>query len=520
MNQEGPFTIPAINNYIPEKLKPFIIILFVILFQFSGGIYLASLNQMVGETQLLPHDIMMAGFASLVGMSLFFTIMLRFKMRFTTKFSFIVCAVGLIIANVICLYTKSLPVLIAVCFLVGILKMWATFECNSTIQLWITQKRDMAIFFCYIYILVQGVIQLSGSTTIYLEYFFGWEYMHWFVIGALLFIILATLLIFNANRFMPPFPLFGIDWLGALLWGIICLSINFICLYGDHFDWFMSDEIPIACGVLLIALGSNLYRASFIRHPFIPLKTFLYKPVWITIVLYLIVDLFIAPAHLIEHIYFHNILKHDSLHTLEFHTISWFAVFCAALFTYHFFALARRTFVSAFILGFIPIVGYLISMYFFIDHNTSDEMLYIPIFLRNFGYVICSIVLLTNLIKTPFQNFFSAFSIQMFISAACGAAICSAILGVMFKQVAAKNFMLMSTNLDLVNPILSQLDQQKIGDILGQQILMVSFKEIFGLLLILSIISLGIFVIYWNFLSLHTRPFDFSGPPPKKGDVQ
>src|SRR5690625_4644529 len=70
-------------------------------------------------------------------------------------------------------------------------------------------------------------------------------------------------------------------------------------------------------------------------------------------------------------------------------------------------ALARRNFVSAFIIGFIPIVGYLLCMYFLIEHNTTVELLYVLIFLRNFGYVICSIVLLTNLIKTPFQHFFS-----------------------------------------------------------------------------------------------------------------
>lgn len=516
MQQNGTFTIPTINNYIPEKLKPFVILLFVIMFQFSGGVYLASLNQMIGETQLMSQDIMMAGFASLVGMSLFFAVMLRFKMRFTTKFSFIVCSIGLIIANGICLNTSSLPILVAVCFFVGIFKMWATFECNSTIQLWLTPKRDMAIFFCYIYILVQGAILFSGSTTIYLEYLFGWKYMHWFIIGALLFILLFTLLFFNTSRFMPPFPLYGIDWLGALLWGIICLTINFICFYGDHFDWFKSNEIPIACGILLIALGANLYRASFIRHPFIPLETFLYKPVWITVILYLIIDLFLAPANLIEQIYFAEILKHDSLQLLEFNTISWLAVFAAALFTYHFFALARRTFVASFIVGFIPMIGYLLIMYFLVDHNTVDELLFIPIFLRNFGYVVCSIVMLTNLIKTPFQHFFSALTVQMFISAACGSAICSAILGVMFKNIAAEKFMLMSSNLDTVNPILGHIDHYQIGNILGQQILVVSFKELYGILLILAILCLILFVIYWNFFSFYTRPFDFSGPPPKK----
>ena len=36
MHPTGPFSIPAIRNFVPEKLKPWVIILFVIVFQFSG----------------------------------------------------------------------------------------------------------------------------------------------------------------------------------------------------------------------------------------------------------------------------------------------------------------------------------------------------------------------------------------------------------------------------------------------------------------------------------------------------
>lgn len=43
----GPFKIPAINDFVPEKVKPWIFVLFVIIFQFAGGgIYLATLNDL------------------------------------------------------------------------------------------------------------------------------------------------------------------------------------------------------------------------------------------------------------------------------------------------------------------------------------------------------------------------------------------------------------------------------------------------------------------------------------------
>ena len=42
MHETGPFSIPAIRDFVPPKLRPWIIIAFVIVFQFSGGLYLAA----------------------------------------------------------------------------------------------------------------------------------------------------------------------------------------------------------------------------------------------------------------------------------------------------------------------------------------------------------------------------------------------------------------------------------------------------------------------------------------------
>ena len=181
----APFSIPAIRDFVPEKLKPWIIIVFVIIFQLSGGVYLAAVSEMVGSTALMQEDIMMAGYASMAGMALTFAIMFRLKFRFTSKTSLLTCCSAIIACNLICMNTASVPVLVATCFIAGFFRMWGTFECNSTIQLWITPKRDLSVFFCFIHLLVQGCIQLSGIITVYTAFFSTWEYMHWLIIGLL-----------------------------------------------------------------------------------------------------------------------------------------------------------------------------------------------------------------------------------------------------------------------------------------------------------------------------------------------
>jgi MFS transporter, DHA2 family, multidrug resistance protein len=239
MHHSGPFSIPEIRGFVPEKVKPWILFIFFIIYQFSGGVYMAAVSEMSSSLALMHQDIMMAGYASLVGLALTFTIMFRLKFRFPTKVSLIITATGLILCNLICMHTSSVPVLVATSFFAGILRMWGTFTCNTNIQLWITPKRDMSVWFCYIQLCVQGFILLSGLTTIYISFITKWEYMHWFIIGFHFCLILITVIVFNSKQMMK-LPLFGIDWMGAILWAITVLCAIFVLNYGDHYDWYQS----------------------------------------------------------------------------------------------------------------------------------------------------------------------------------------------------------------------------------------------------------------------------------------
>ena len=212
---QGPFDIPDVPDYIPRKLKPWLFILFVLIVQFSGGVYLAAATDMVGSTALMQEDILMAGYASLVGMSINFCVMFRLKFRFSNRVSLLVCGAVLIAANLICAYTTNMPLLVTTCFVAGWFRMWATFACNSTIQLWLTPTRDMAVFFCYVYLVVDGVIQLSGIATIYTAFLSQWEYMHWIMIALLALMMLMVLIFIKPVKGPIQIPLLGIDWIGA-----------------------------------------------------------------------------------------------------------------------------------------------------------------------------------------------------------------------------------------------------------------------------------------------------------------
>jgi MFS transporter, DHA2 family, multidrug resistance protein len=494
-HNSGPFIIADIRDFVPEKIKPWILFSFFIIYQFSGGVYMAAVAEMSGSLALMHEDILMAGYASLVGLGLTFTIMLRLKFRFSTKTSLITTASALIVCNLIAIHTHSVPMLVAVCFVAGIFRMWGTFTCNSTIQLWVTPKRDMAVWFVYIQVCIQGFIYLSGLTTIYISFLTKWEYMHWFIIGALLSLILITYISFRHYRHMPKLQLFGIDWMGALLWGTTVLCAIFILNYGDHYDWYQSTEIWMGTIFGIVSLGLNLWRASFIRHPYIANNTWCFRHVWLTFVLFIVVEILISPSGYFERIYTATILGYDSLNLIS---LNWFVLLGTAIgafFSYRVFALRKWKYKTMSMIGFSLLVSYLLVMYFIIDYNLPKEMLFFPIMLRAMAYIIIAITFIAALMNVPFSNFWQSLTVQSFISAGCGALLGEAFLKQVFKFTMRKNEMLLGANLDNLNPLVSHITMDTLFGRLQQHAMIISMKEIYGWLCLAGLFCLLIFLL-------------------------
>ena len=484
------FAIPQMRSWVPEAARKWIIVAMLLVYQLSSGVYLAAVAEIVGSTALMHEDILMAGYASLVGLALVFAVMIRLKFRFAPRFTHLVCASVIIVCNLICMHLESVPALILVCFVCGIFRMWGTYECNSTIQLWITPVRDMSVWFCWIEFIVQSCICLGGITTIHSSLLASWEYVHWLMVGLLLLLMLSALILFNGGHYMPRMRLLGVDWFGAFLWAVGVMSLLFVLNYGEHYDWWRSEEIWIGTIAAVVVFALNLYRASFIRHPFIANTTWLRRPVYMSVLLYLFVDLLLAPSHLFEHIYMEGILGFDAEHVVSLNWVVIITYAVGAIFAFNTFARRKWTYTTMFTIAMCFIVAHLYVMYVIIDYNLPKEALILPIVLRSFGYIIVAIILLTILSRVEFKHFFETITIQGFFSATIAGAFGGAVINRWLKVAMGHNTRLLELGIDSVNVAASHMPIDQLYGIVQQQALIVSMKEIYGWLLIIAIFAL------------------------------
>ncbi|MDE7408306.1 MAG: hypothetical protein K2M76_07785, partial [Muribaculaceae bacterium] len=368
---QGPFDIPDVNNFVPRRLKPWIFILFVLVIQFSGGIYMAAASYMVGDTALLQEDILMAGYASLIGMAINFAVMFRIKFRFSTRTQLLVAGTVLIAANLICANTESVPALVLTCFIAGWFRMQATLACNSTIQLWLTPVRDMAIFFCYVYIVVDSVIQLSGIATIYTTFHYQWAYMQWIMTGMLVLMLLSVLILLRPVRGPMYIPLLGIDWIGSLLWAGFMMCFTFICVYGNFYDWWNASEIQGATILGTLCLGINLWRASFLHHPYISFRAMTNRNVLRATAIYIVFFTLMATEHVFEHTYASHILGFDDTNIIDLNWYVFAGIIAGCAFTYFTFAMRKWRYKTMTAIAFALAIVYLAWFYFGIDYGVE-----------------------------------------------------------------------------------------------------------------------------------------------------
>lgn len=141
--------------------------------------------------------------------------------------------------------------------------------------------------------------------------------MHWFVIGMLLVVWTCVLLFTRPFRPMKKLPLYGIDWLGGILWGVILFAVVFVCIYGEYYDWLDSPIIRACIVTAVVALLVNINRMSTVRRPYIEPQVFRYRNFPVILFLFLMLCFFLTTSSVLQNQFMSSILHYDPLNAVS-----------------------------------------------------------------------------------------------------------------------------------------------------------------------------------------------------------
>ncbi len=426
--EQGPFRFMTFKEWVPERCRFWVYILFLAAFQFSNGMYFTAMSQMQGEYSITMNDVKMMSHAVLIGLTLYFPLAFRLKFRFTNRTSLMVAATGLLICNILVPHVSQPFLLVVLGFIAGFFRLYGTFECFSNILPKITPTYNYAVFLSFVFFVVLGVIHLFDATGTQIIYYYSWKHMHWLAIGLMLMVILLAYTLMRPFRAMPRMPLYGIDWMGMILWAVFILSLIFAVQYGNQLDWFHSEYIRMAIGIALVSLGLNIARMNYIRHPFLEIAAFRVRNLTNLLIAFLCLAILLASKNSLQNIYTGAVLHWDAL---NLSTLKWFEFFgslAGALFSWVALVHLKWPHKLLTFIGFTMILVYVASMYFLVTPYTNIENLYFPLMCCGFGHLAIFIALTVYIQATaPFKNYFQVLCILGFVRTGIGSPIGDAI---------------------------------------------------------------------------------------------
>jgi len=486
----------ALKDFVPVRLRFLIFLIIIVIYQFTGGVYISAVSQMAGSMSWINEDIMMAGYATLVGQTIIFPMLFRILFRFKTRNILMVVTLALIAGDLICMYSDFIPLVVFVCFVCGVLRMVGTFVCWSNIQLNITPTRDFAVFFPFLFTFVLGCIQLSNLATGYSILAFDWKAMHLFTVAALLITFLLIQITmrrhFRQGLYMP---FLGIDYLGGVLWSIFLMTLIFIGVYGEHYDWWRGEEILTATFLAVMSLLMIIHRESSVRHPYISIDAFLQPNMLNLVIISGCLTLMSVTSGGLQNIFTGAILRFDTYHNISLNWGSFAGILAGAGFFYIGVVIYKWRNKVILFAGFACFTLYQMMLYFLIDGSTDKEMLYLPMFLKGAGLIIIYTAITYKMSDSvKFQYYFQAMCVIGFIRTTFGNAMSSAIVTHTYNAVRQKNLALLSSELDWMNPLTKNFSD--LYSDVQRQATMVSLKEVYGYAVLLGIVILMFILLF------------------------
>jgi len=182
--------------------------------------------------------------------------------------------------------------------------------------------------------------------------------MHWIIIGLLALAMIMVLLFVKPFKGMPQIPLLGIDWIGALLWSIFMMCFAFVCVYGGFYDWWDAVEIRGAVLLGLVCFAINLWRATFLHHPYISIPALTNRNVIRATLIYLVFFTLMATEHVFEHTYAATVLGFDETNLIDLNWYVFAGIIAGVVLTYYTFATRRWRYKTMTAIGFsLAILG-------------------------------------------------------------------------------------------------------------------------------------------------------------------
>jgi DHA2 family multidrug resistance protein len=263
---------PWINNWDWGIRIALLLILLSALMQL--GLFALTGNYIVAYLGAQPEDVsfcLLSTYSGIIAvLPLQFRLLRYFEMR-----GYLICNILLaILLNCLCIGCRDITLLFVIRFLQGILVGSINVSVLILIFSRVPAQRAQLMGSAVFYPAILGNIVLVALIAAVVLDYTDWKATYYCLIGIQLLTLVIALLMLRRHAGHRRFPLYQIDWAGAILMACSLLALAYTFIYGSKYYWFEDPRICFSAGITAIGILLFLYRQSILKRPLIHLGAF------------------------------------------------------------------------------------------------------------------------------------------------------------------------------------------------------------------------------------------------------
>ncbi|PQA54531.1 MFS transporter [Siphonobacter curvatus] len=458
------------NAWLPKALIPLGVLILLVPTLALSGVYPANSADLVGGLGTLSEYVMMANYASTIGMLCSYPLLLKVKGYWNSRTVLLLSYGATLVLSVLCAETTYPEVMVGASFLIGFFKMFAMIELIIPIMFMISSVGDRARFYAFFYPLSIGIGQGSAYVTAAISYTYGWSYVYYVMVLATLVCLILTLLLYHNDPLEKRAPIQSIDGLSVVLLFSSLMLLNYVLCFAKYENWGESLTLQGASFGFLLTLIGFIGRQNYLTHPFLDLSVMKSKNVRLALFLILVMGIFFASSSLQSAITT-GILRYDALTSAKLNL--WMlpgvllgGIVCLVWFKY------QGGFKGIILLGFAAFTLYHLLLYFTVSPDMGLHDFYIPLVFKGLGLLLLYVGLglyLAN--KMTMVGMINSGALMILFRSFVGPALFSAVYAFGLYQGQQQHLVNLAGKMDALDPLVTSryLAARQSGTSLGPE---------------------------------------------------
>lgn len=261
-----------VNRHLGLARVSLVLILFVGIAQFASFALIQA--HVISFYGAQSEDISFALQITYAGIITTLPVQFRLTRYFNTRTYLLTTFLAAILLNTGCLYVQDLVVFCVLRFFIGVTTCMVVGCMLILIFSTLPEPKRILIgtslFFTLV--LTTGTFVGQGASWVVLRT--NWTSVYYGLIGLQVLAMLICLLIFKPKPDMKPYPLYQVDWAGAVLFMFASAAAVFVMIYGPKRYWFEDRVILYTSVFAAVFLALFLYRQATLKRPLIDLGVF------------------------------------------------------------------------------------------------------------------------------------------------------------------------------------------------------------------------------------------------------